>query len=427
MALSVRGLGKCYQIYDKPRHRLKQALWPGERMFYREFWALRDVSFEVPRGAIVGVIGRNGSGKSTLLQLVANTLNPTEGDIEVNGRVSALLELGAGFNPEFSGRENVFLNGAIMGLSKEEMARRYDEIVAFSEIAPFIDQPVKTYSSGMFVRLAFAVAASLDPDILIVDEALSVGDVRFQRKCFRKLEELKSRGTTILFVTHSTELVLSHCTSAVCLEGGRMIAIGTPRDVVHAYLDALFGADGDRGAEAGDAAPVDEGAQRRAALTDGCRARRSYNPEEFRWGDGRAAIVDYQLQCDDRRDVTTCRSNAVVDLAVDVVFLEALEDVIFGLTVKTIEGLTVYASNTELMGIRVPPRAAGDRARVHFRFHTRLLPGDYFISLGVAVPDAEQGTRAVDRRYDLIHLHVSDVFQAFGVADLDMSISVDPG
>jgi len=424
--MAVRGLGKCYQIYDKPRHRLKQALWPGEQMFYREFWALRDVNFEVPRGAIVGVIGRNGSGKSTLLQLVANTLTPTEGEIEVNGRVSALLELGAGFNPEFSGRENVFLNGAIMGLTRDEMARRYDEIVAFSEIAPFIDQPVKTYSSGMFVRLAFAVAASLDPDILIVDEALSVGDVRFQRKCFRKLEELKSRGTTILFVTHSTELVLSHCTSAVCLEGGRMIAIGSPRDVVHAYLDALFGADGER-ADAQPQRASDEGAHRRANLEDRCSTRRSYNPEEYRWGDGRAAIVDYLLENDGRRDVTTCRANTVVDLAVDVVFLEALEEVIFGLTIKTIEGLTVYASNTELMGIKVPPRAAGDRARVRFRFHARLLPGDYFISLGVAVPDAEQGTRAVDRRYDLVHMHVTDVFHAFGVADLDMSIDLEAG
>lgn len=236
-AIEVRNAGKMYRIYDHPQDRLKQMLfWRFGRMYGREFWALRDISFEVQRGEAVGIIGRNGSGKSTLLQIIAGTLAPTEGDVRVNGRVAALLELGSGFNPEFTGRENVFLNGAILGISTEEIARRYDDIAAFADIGDFINQPVKIYSSGMMVRLAFAVQAFLEPDVLIVDEALSVGDIYFQHKCMRRIKELVDRGTTLLFVSHSTGTVKRFCQRGIWLDDGRMRYIGEAGVAVEKYL-----------------------------------------------------------------------------------------------------------------------------------------------------------------------------------------------
>lgn len=237
--ISVRKLGKCYQLYARPHDRLKQFLSGGKRRYYREFWALRDVSFEVWPGEVVGIIGANGSGKSTLLQLVCGTLTPTCGEVSVKGRVAALLELGAGFNPEFSGRENVFMSAAILGLSPREIAARYEEIVEFSGIRDFIDQPVKTYSSGMYVRLAFSIATSVDPDILVIDEALSVGDGAFARKSFDRIMALKDRGVTILFCSHSMYQIESICNRAIWLDRGQLKSYGEPERVVMAYQSTL--------------------------------------------------------------------------------------------------------------------------------------------------------------------------------------------
>ncbi len=239
VAVRLENLGKCYHIYDKPRDRLLQMLSRGRRRYYREFWALKNVSFTVGHGECLGVIGRNGSGKSTLLQLVCGTLNPSLGDVSVQGRVAALLELGAGFNPEFSGRENVFLSAAVNGLSREEIASRFEEIVEFSGVRNFIDQPVKTYSSGMYVRLAFSIATSVDPDILVIDEALSVGDGEFSRKSFDRIMKLKEQGTTILFCSHSLYQVEAFCDRAVWLEGGQPMVSGQAGEVVSAYNDFL--------------------------------------------------------------------------------------------------------------------------------------------------------------------------------------------
>lgn len=233
--IRARNLGKCYQIYAQPQDRLKQFLWRGKRQYFREFWALNEVSFEVMPGEVVGIIGRNGSGKSTLLQLVCGTLTPTVGEVEVKGRVAALLELGAGFNPEFTGRENVFLSAAVLGLSEAEIAARYDDIVEFSGIRDFIDQPVKTYSSGMYVRLAFSVAISVDPDILVIDEALSVGDGEFSRKSFDRIMALKEAGKTILFCSHSMYQIEAICNRALWLNQGELRVIGEPAKAIVAY------------------------------------------------------------------------------------------------------------------------------------------------------------------------------------------------
>lgn len=241
IAIRAQGLSKCYQLYANPKDRLKQFLWRGKRQYFREFWALRNVSFDIMPGEVVGIIGRNGSGKSTLLQLVCGTLTPTAGEVAVKGRVAALLELGAGFNPEFTGRENVFMSAAIMGLTHEEIAARYEEIVEFSGIRDFIDQPVKTYSSGMYVRLAFSVAISVDPDILVIDEALSVGDGEFSRRSFDRIMAMKEQNKTILFCSHSLYQVEALCNRAVWLNQGVIAAEGKPAEVVIAYDAFLSG------------------------------------------------------------------------------------------------------------------------------------------------------------------------------------------
>lgn len=239
VVIRARDLGKCYHIYDRPQDRLKQALLRWKRRYYREFWALRGVDLEVRRGEAVGVVGRNGSGKSTLLQLVAGTLAPTTGEVAVAGRVAALLELGSGFNPEFTGRENVHLNAAILGLSRKDVDEKFDAIAAFADIGEFLEQPVKTYSSGMLVRLAFAVQVQVEPDVLIVDEALAVGDALFQKRCYQRIEELRSDGVTLLFVSHDQESVRTLTTRAILLEQGQPLARGAPGEVILEYRRLL--------------------------------------------------------------------------------------------------------------------------------------------------------------------------------------------
>lgn len=246
-AITVQNLSKCYQIYAKPHDRLKQSLYPRlqgafglqRKQYFNEFWSLRDVSFEIKKGETVGIIGRNGSGKSTLLQVICGTLSQTAGSIKTNGRIAALLELGSGFNPEFTGRENVYMNGAILGLSRQEIEDRFDEIAAFADIGAFLEQPVKTYSSGMFVRLAFACNIMSDPEIMIVDEALSVGDMNFQAKCMTALTQIKERGATILFVSHDVGTVKSLCSRCVYLDGGKVVAVGPSADVTELYVRSM--------------------------------------------------------------------------------------------------------------------------------------------------------------------------------------------
>ncbi|EPC9246847.1 ABC transporter ATP-binding protein, partial [Shigella flexneri] len=236
-AIEVKNISKCYQVYNKPVQRLKQILFGKQkehtervqRVNYDEFWALQDINFVLPRGETLGVVGKNGSGKSTLLQIIAGTLTPTSGSVTINGRVAALLELGAGFNNEFTGRENVYLNASLLGLSKEQVDNKLDDILAFADIGHFIDSAVRSYSSGMLVRLAFAIQAQLDPEILIVDEALAVGDAKFQAKCFNRLKKLKENGTSILFVSHATEQIVTHCDRAILLNDGLLLAQDRPK------------------------------------------------------------------------------------------------------------------------------------------------------------------------------------------------------
>jgi len=247
IAIKVSNLTKIYKLYDKPTLRLKEALSVTKKKYHKDFQALNDVSFEIQKGEMLGIIGKNGAGKSTILKIITGVLTPTSGTVEINGKISALLELGAGFNPEYTGIENVYLNGTMIGFTKEEMDRKIDDIIGFADIGDFINQPVKTYSSGMFARLAFAVAINVEPDILIVDEALSVGDVFFQAKCYKKLEDLKNSGKTILFVTHDMGSVMKYCNRAIIFNAGCIVAQGNPAEMIDIYKKILVGQfDGDK-------------------------------------------------------------------------------------------------------------------------------------------------------------------------------------
>lgn len=434
----VSSVTKCYQIYDKPSHRLKQSLYPrvqrlfgaSPRQYYREFWALSDISFDVARGETVGVVGRNGSGKSTLLQIVCGTVAPTGGTIETQGRIAALLELGSGFNPEFTGRENIHLNAALLGLTRDEINARFDDIAAFADIGDFLDQPVKTYSSGMVVRLAFAVQAQINPDILIVDEALAVGDAKFQAKCFDQLRRLKDNGSSILLVTHSSEQIVTHCSRAILLHEGRQIATGQPRDVVNRYMDLLFGKERkrfaseleDRGEQETDAAllplSVDE---------ELFGVRPGYNPHEYRWGDGTASIIDFCVETEDGAYPTGIVSGQDVTLRIAVRFIETLVFPVLGVTIKTKEGVSVYGVNTETLDMPEfrEQGAAGSVTHARITFKCRLAPGDYFVSCGIATRSGED-VIPHDRRYDAIHLLVRPTTRFFGLVDLDSSIQIEP-
>ncbi|QCU72407.1 ABC transporter ATP-binding protein [Luteimonas yindakuii] len=424
LAIDVRGLGKSYHVYERPSHRLMQGLMRGRKRYYREFWALRGVDLQVRPGETVGVVGRNGSGKSTLLQMLAGTLTPTEGSVRVQGRVAALLELGSGFNPDFTGRENVYLNASILGLSRGEVEERLDAILGFADIGDFIDQPVRNYSSGMALRLAFAVQAQVQPQILIVDEALAVGDAKFQAKCFARLKQLKEDGAAILLVSHASDQIVQHCDHALLLDGGTPVCKGKPRDVVNRYLDLLFGKDNPQ-SSAPDADEPEPIPVLSFTGTDGnFETRPSYNPHEYRWGDGAARIVDFRLQSDTKLYPAVLESGARLQLMLRIVFERDVVRPILGFFIKTKEGVVVYASNTEYKAMPDFTRRglAGDLVDVALAFECRLSDGDYFISVGVA---SRNETEVVphDRRYDSIHFQVMGA-DFFGMADVSLEMAL---
>ena len=432
IVIKVSNLSKSYQIYETPRDRLKQFFMPKIRQiagkthkqYYREFWALKDVSFEVKKGETVGIIGRNGSGKSTLLQMICGTLTPTSGSIETKGRIAALLELGSGFNPEFTGRENVYMNAAVLGLNQEEVDVRFNDIADFADIGQFIEQPVKTYSSGMVVRLAFAVQSQINPDILVVDEALSVGDAKFQAKCFDRLRQLKENGTCILLVTHSTEQIVTHCTSAIMFNDGVQVVTGEPKLVVNQYLDLLFGKDGKQELEKFPKIRKTTVKFDISLLEDVFHTRIGYNRHEYRWGDGQATILDYYLAADDVSFPAAISSGQQVRLVVTVKFNKEFYRPIFGITLKTKEGVTIYGVNTETIECKDLQKLVqrGSVIQVEVEFTCQLASGDYFVSLGVATKSGEE-IIPHDRRYDSIHIHVIPNSKFFGLVNLNFNMN----
>ncbi|MEE3915075.1 ABC transporter ATP-binding protein [Pseudomonas viridiflava] len=442
--ISVNNVSKCFYTYDKPHERLKQALvprlqrWAGKQAtttYGKEFWALRDISFDVNKGETVGIVGRNGSGKSTLLQIICGTLAPTLGEIQTRGRVAALLELGSGFNPEFTGRENVYLNAAVLGLTRDEVDERFDAIAGFADIGEFLDQPVKAYSSGMAVRLAFAVQAQVDPEILVVDEALSVGDARFQAKCFERLRQLKENGTSILLVTHSSEQVVTHCSRAILLEQSRIEMIGESRPVINRYTDLLFGRDKSpiteksldlAEAERVEIAPVETDTIALRFDEDVYASRPGYNPHEYRWGDGAATLLDFHLSASGREFPNSVESGEEIVFNLALRFNRMIVNPIIGFTIKTKEGVTVYGTNSYMQDCEVVSSlgSPGTDAKACLRFRNALATGDYFISVGIA---SRQGEEVIphDRRYDSIHFIVEPTPKLLGLIDLGASMEIE--
>lgn len=423
IAISLENISKCFKRYAKPVDRLKEILLP-QKNHAQIFWALRDINLNVTRGEALGIIGQNGSGKSTLLQIIAKTLTPTTGEVFVNGRVSALLELGSGFNPEFTGRQNVFFNGQILGLSQQEIATKLDEIIKFAEIGDFIEQPVKTYSSGMFVRLAFAVAVSVNPDILIVDEALAVGDIYFQQKCFERIQELKKLGTTLLFVSHDSTAVYKLCDRAILIESGKALLDGSPKQVIDLYEAKLL-KKRDTHSESVEIQIV--------AKPDSPDQETSSSDqvlEEVIIQSSEVSVKFVQLLDENGQVVDSVISEQALQLSIGLLFLQGFDDLHIGFKVRDRTGEVIFETNTFAMREKIGKVYNGTFLEVIFRFHVPLREGEYTISLGVA--DGGFGEGLFKR--SLVYAHNSAAFNVLrnnesihwsGIVNLNPSISIN--
>lgn len=456
-SIRVEGLSKRYEIYSQPADRLKQMVLPRvqrvarrpSRAYFNEFWALRDVSFNVHRGETVGIVGRNGSGKSTLLQMICGTLTPTLGQVTVRGRIAALLELGAGFNPEFTGKENVRLSGLLYGLSEEELRDRYEAILAFAEIGGFIDQPVKTYSSGMYVRLAFAVAINVSPDILVIDEALSVGDEAFQRKCFARIDAIRDAGATVLFVSHGAGTIIELCDRAILLDHGELIAKGSPKFVVSRYHKLLY-SHADKANELREAIRKEslEGeftepsrkAVQATALADtrgtepdsekmtGNSDEKAYYDEgmtprsTIRYPSRGALITTPRIETTQGRQVNVLHPGHEYVYTYEVLFQRAAAGVRLGMMIKTISGLELGGAVTAPDHTDGEVVLAGQQLQVRFRFRAMLAPGVYFMNAGVTAVE-EEGETYLDRIIDVLMFRVIHDVDRLATGTVDFHVS----
>ncbi|MBZ9845830.1 ABC transporter ATP-binding protein [Mesorhizobium sp. CA5] len=443
-AIRVREVSKHYVMFERPEDRFKQMIVPRlerlvgrpPRRYFRDFAALSDVSFEVGRGETIGIIGRNGSGKSTLLQIVCGTLQPTSGSVEVNGRIAALLELGAGFNPEFTGRENVFLNASILGVPAKEMEWRFDDIVRFADIGPFIDQPVKTYSSGMYVRLAFATAINVDPDILVVDEALAVGDEAFQRKCFARIEQIKERGGTILFVSHGAQTIVQLCSRAILMDSGEKILEGEPKTVVSQY-QRLVNASSQTALQLRNAVK-DIGQGKAQEITGGGTQLQDPQDEEnnlvaegydpsfvsksaIEYENKGAKIHSLRLINKNLKTVNILQSGRRYMFEYKVSYEEDAEDVSFGMLIKTISGIELAGTATNLIEGPKQNISTGSTVTVRMEFDCALTPGVYFINAGTG--KRKSGERIMAHRVQdglMFRVNVQGKATFAGIVDLNI-------
>lgn len=406
IAVQVSHLTKNYKLYKRNRDRLFDALGvPGERFTWHP--ALNDVSLSVRRGETVGIIGTNGSGKSTLLKLITGVLTPTSGTVEVDGHISALLELGSGFNMEYNGIDNIYLNGMMIGFSREEIDERLGDILSFADIGEYVYQPVKTYSTGMFVRLAFAVAISIDPEILIVDEALSVGDVFFQAKCYHKFEEFRSAGKTILFVSHDLSSISRYCDRAVILNKGKLIEEGSPKQMIDIYKQLLVGLYEE---EPGDA-PQEKSGEDKAE-------------DALEYGDGRATIVSCEVIDNKGRKISAINKGDEFLIRMKVHFNEDVPAPIFAFTVKNALGIEITGTNTMLEKACLEPVSAGDEKVVTFRQRMTLQGGDYLLSFGVTGFIRDEFT-VYHRLYDVMRVTVLSDKNTVGFYDMESEVTVE--
>jgi len=418
-SITVQKLGKIYKLFASPFDRVKETFHPFRKKYHKRFKALSDVSFAINKGDTVGIIGRNGSGKSTLLQLICGILQPTSGSVDKKGRIAALLELGAGFNPEFTGRENVYLNGSILGLSRREMDDCLDDILNFADIGEFIDQPVKMYSSGMYVRLAFAVAINVHPEILIVDEALSVGDTLFQAKCFAKFREFQQKGITIIFVTHSIDLIVRYCNKVCLLDKGVLKAYGKPQDVIDQYNKLILNYS--HAGKQGDPTFCNLEPSSDKLLPD--QVKFQLNPDENRYGNGGATILDVGIYTGDGQPCQTLKQMAEYEFRFCILFHARIKEPVVAYTVKDVQGMDITGTNTLYHHVETGVFEPGQKLYVSFTHKMSLSGGGYLLSCGCAGYD--KGEYVVyERRYDVLAFEVAARNPCVGVVDLDSKITL---
>ena len=406
LAIKVDNVTKTYKLYDRPIDRLKESL--SRRQYHRPFNALNDVSFEVEKGTTVGIIGTNGSGKSTMLKIITGVLSQTGGTVETVGNISALLELGAGFNMDYTGIENIYMNGTMMGFTRDQMDEKLDAILEFAEIGDFVYQPVKTYSSGMFVRLAFALAINVDPDILIVDEALSVGDVFFQSKCYKRMEEIRRNGTTILMVTHDMGSIIKYCDKVIVLNKGDKIAEGPAGEMVDLYKKILAGKYGKEEEETAD---------------EPLSSHIVVNPNRTEYGDGKARIIDFGLFDEKGEATNLLLKGEYFTIREKIRFHEEIAAPIFTYTIKDRKGTELTGTNTMFEAADVKPAKPGDIYEVEFRQKMTLQGGDYLLSMSCT--SFEGGVHTVYHRlYDVAGITVISNKNTVGVYDMESEVSV---
>ncbi len=415
-AIRVKNVTKIYKLFEKNTDRIKESLGLSRKKLYREHYALRNLSFDVHRGEAVGIIGVNGAGKSTILKIITGVLNPTEGEVEINGRISALLELGAGFNMEYTGIQNVYLNGTMIGFTKEEIDAKLKDILEFADIGDFVYQPCKTYSSGMFVRLAFAVAINIDPEILIVDEALSVGDVFFQTKCFRKFEEFRKNGKTILFVSHDLSSIRKYCDKAILLAHGEKVGEGTPAEVIDMYKRVLVGQfeDDDEKAQSAAAAP---------AVTGEWKKNYVINPSFDEYGDRDAEIVDFAIVDSRGKYTSVLAKGDDFQIKIRIRANRTVEEPIVAYTIKTLKGTDITGTNTMFEKYSLGTMNPGDEKTVTFTQKLDIQGGQYLMSFGCTRYE-NNDLKVFHRLYDIINLSIVSEKNTVGYYDMNSVIEV---
>jgi len=417
IAIKVDHVTKMYKLYDRPRDRVKDALGLSRKKLYREHFALQDVSFDVKRGETVGIIGTNGSGKSTILKIITGVLNPTEGNVEIEGRISALLELGAGFNMEYTGIENVYLNGTMIGFSKAEIDSKLQDILDFADIGDFVNQPVKTYSSGMFVRLAFAVAINIEPEILIVDEALSVGDVFFQAKCYQKFEEFKKAGRTIIFVSHDLSSISKYCDRVILLNRGDKLAEGEPKDMVNLFKKLLV--------SGGTDTETISSFGRVSASTEDCWKKYfEVNPNLNEYGSGEAEIIDYCIVDEEDNLTNTIIKGTRFTIKSKVRFNQSVNNPIFTFTFRNIKGTDITGTNTMYENVEIGTVKQGDEYVASFEQEMFLQGGEYLLSISCTGFEAGE-FKAYHRLYDLLNVTVISNKDTVGFYDMNSVTKVE--
>jgi len=419
IAIKVQGLTKIYHLYDNPQDRLKEALNPFKKSYHHDYYAMDDVSFEIKKGETVGIVGRNGAGKSTLLKMITGVLTPTSGHVETHGTISSLLELGAGFNPEMTGLENIFLNGTLMGFTQEQMKSKVEAILEFADIGEFIYQPVKMYSSGMFARLAFSVSINVEPDILIVDEALSVGDMAFQMKCFKKFQDFQAQGRTILFVTHALDTVIRYCSKGIVIDAGHNVFEGNSKEAVDTFKKVL----------SGDFYKKEKPDQEVKVLhtrdeTTLLKESFDTHKELDMYGNGKATIIDYGILDIQENPSAIIDYDSEFQIVMKVKFKEMVNEPIFAFTLKDSKGLEITGTNSSMKYISTDTYEKDQVITVTFTQKANLQLGSYALSLG-CVAVTETGVEVFSRIYDALLFEVIGSAQMVGFFDLKSEIKIE--